>query len=179
MLSLAALALLTAADADLPSPALIFTWTDAEGTFHITDRLDEVPPKLRERYARRIEEAREARKPAKPVPPTETRKQPSAYERLKERDQAEQRLKERALALRQTIASARREQAKLAEERGYLASNPVLNAAQPARVERMQEIDAQTKSLDDKSDEALAKIKQLLLEAKNKGLPEEWVTGLE
>jgi Skp family chaperone for outer membrane proteins len=175
-------ALLAAAD---PQPAFVFKWKDKKGVLHVSDRLDDVPAELRPKFEKRVEELKERdkKKPPKPsvaatpTPPANNANEKTAYQKMKEREIAEKQLSARGQELRLTIAGSRATQTKLLDEKGYLAANPVLNAAQPARVQRMKEIDDEIAQLDSEVSQALNEIRDLVLDAQSHGYPEEWVTG--
>lgn len=187
-------ALLAALSLSAAPHVFIYKWRDAKGNLHVTDRFDQVPKELREKFQKMRDEAAAGRKastgqasvtttpaPTSSPPPPSTKSAPdtgpSAYEKLKQRMALEKEIKRQAGEAREIIERSRATQAELEEERGNLASNPVLNAAQPARVERMKEIDAQIAALDKDVGEQLGRLASLVDGAKAGGYPEEWVTG--
>jgi hypothetical protein len=186
------LALLSALTLAAAPPVFIYKWRDAKGNLHVTDRFDGVPPELREKFeklraeaekrpaksgAATVEPVRETAAAKKPPPPQTAEAGPTAYQRLMAKAALEKKIKKEADDARAKIQKARAEQATLAEEKGNLQSNPVLNAAQPGRVERMNEIDTEIKVLDGEAQKALSSIARLVEDAQERGYPEEWVTG--
>ncbi len=170
----------------------IYKWRDKQGNLHVTDRFEGVPKELRAKFvtlrkqaekngARNAKGAVDAQPPptetAKAAPPAAEAEGTSAYQRLVEREAEEKQIKEQARLLYGGIGDARSAQQALAEERANLAANPVLNAAQPVRVQRMQAIDEELKALDKDVEKSLGAIAKLLEEAKEKDYPESWVTG--
>ena len=186
-----ACALLFAAPA--PGRVFIYKWRDKQGNLHVTDRFEGVPKDLRAKFITLRKQAdKDGAKSGKiavesqpaTVAPAEARTPPpaeapdnSAYQRLIERETNEKQIKEKASQFYSGIANARRAQQQLAEERANLAANPVLNAAQPVRKQRMETIDEEIQQLDKDVESNLAAISQLLEEAKAKDYPESWVTG--
>lgn len=173
----------------IAAPAFIYKWRDAKGNLHITDRLENVPKELRAELEKQRAEiqkntppapAKPVVKEAAPAPQTPASAAPSGptpYERLKARMALEKDIKAKAAAAREVITKAREQQEALAEERGNLAANPVLNAAQPARVERMQEIEREIEGLERDVATSLGEMQKMIDGAKKGGYPESWVTG--
>lgn len=167
--------------------AFLYKWTDAKGVVHITDRMNEVPPELRAKFSKRREEAEARAKSGKKPPPPVVRATndeapvgaESAYQRMKRLEAEEKKVRDDANRLRGLIAVARAKQAELLEERGFLASNPVLNAAQPARVARMGEIDQLVAELEQAVASHIGELTDMAEKVDEKKLPSEWVTGLE
>ena len=175
-------------------PTFIYKWRDKKGTLHVTDRFDSVPKELREKFAKLRDDVTDAPKkpaksgsatvepvaPAKPEPqkPAETQNSgPSAYEKLMQRQALEKQVRTQAQMAQRRIGDARAAQETLAEEQGNLRSNPVLNAAQPGRVERINDIDKEIAALDGEVAKELQTISELLQRAEVEKFPEEWVTG--
>jgi hypothetical protein len=185
------LAVIAAVSFAASQPVFIYKWRDQKGNLHVTDRLEQVPKELREKFQKLRDEAGKQPvssgaatvEPTRSEPPPPPKSQPakdsgpSAYERLKARMALEKQIKQKAKEAREALSKARAMQDELAQERGNLAANPVLNAAQPARVERMQEIDHEIEELDKEAATELSRIADLISGAKTGGYPEEWVTG--
>jgi hypothetical protein len=124
----------------LIASTILFKWYDDKGNLHVTDRLASVPQKYRAKFAKQAEEA-EKKKKASP-PRAEPAPAPT-YERYLARLALERATREKSARLREQLTEARKKVTTLEEEYGVLASNPVMNAAVPARRERMEEIQAE------------------------------------
>jgi hypothetical protein len=151
----------------------------------VTDRFEGVPKELRAKFITLKKQAEKrasslpkvAEAAPAPTPAAAPAPETTAYQRLVEREAAEKDIKARASALLANIGGARRAQIQLTEERANLAANPLLNAAQPVRVQRMQTIDEELKALEKDVATNLNEVSKLLEEAKTNDYPEAWVTG--
>jgi len=153
---------------------VLFKWTDAKGQVHITDRLTEVPAKHRAAFAKQLEEREKKKdKPVEVAPPPPV-SQNDAYAKYQRQKTFEKETKAKTEKMRDRIGEARVTVSKLEEEYGTLAANPVLNAAQPIRKERMAELEKQIAEENDVATKNLEELHQMI----KSGIPEDWVTGL-
>ena len=162
-----------------------FKWRDTRGNLFVTDRIDDVPAPLREAFRKKrdaaIAKKKEHGATPRPAPTPEVRNDAGAdaYQRYMQKVAREKETRAEATTLRDKLIEIATKNSQLLTEQGELRTNPVMNAAIPARGERLRAIDDELADLAKQKAEVLDKTKELINRVEARGDPDTWVTGLE